>query len=65
MKSIDSAVVVDTTAGIVVDSAEVFVGDNAAAVVVDSAVVVYPLEPYDPYMCHKHLTNLTIKNVYS
>ena len=21
----------------------------------------YPLEPYDPYLCHKHLTNLTIK----
>ena len=25
----------------------------------------YPLEPYDPYLCHKHLTNLTIKIVYS
>ena len=22
-------------------------------------------EPYDPYLCHKHLTNLTIKIVYS
>ena len=21
----------------------------------------YPLEPYDPYLYHKHLTNLTIK----
>ena len=25
----------------------------------------YPLEPYGPYLCHKHLTNLTIKIVYS
>jgi len=25
----------------------------------------YPLEPYGPYLVHKHLTNLTIKIVYS